>query len=166
MVDRKNEVRVDLLSIVAFSKFNLTYERFLNTKFSVGITGAYSSSNKINDDFDKGVRNNLPEYEVIPFVRYAFSENKTNFYFAEIFVAANGGTAREIARFDDGTNAYYGIKESDYTDLAAGGGLGYKIYFKEKIGVEFLVGFGTNLIDRSKSPDIVSRVGLSVGYRF
>lgn len=165
-LERKNEVRVDVLSLVASSKLNLTYERFLNNKFSVGISGSYSGGDRLKDDFDKGVRNNLPEYEVIPFVRYALSQSRTNFYFAEVFVAANGGTSREIERLDNGASSYYDIVESDYTDVAFGGGLGYKVYFKEKFAVEFLVGFGTNVIDKSKSPDVISRVGLSVGYRF
>ena len=164
--DRKNEIRTDLLSTIALSKWNITYERFLNDDFSVGVTGTFSNSDKMNDDFDAGFRSNLPKYEVIPFVRYALSKSPTNFYFAEIFVAANGGSFRDIVRADNGISGFYRIEEWDYTDVAIGGGLGYKIYFKDKFGVEFLVGFGTNLIDKERSPDVVSRVGLSFGYRF
>ncbi|HEX8562107.1 MAG TPA: DUF3575 domain-containing protein [Flavobacterium sp.] len=164
--ERKNELRVDALSLIASGKWNLSYERFLNNDFSVGVTGSFSNSDKINEDYDRGFRNNSPKYEVIPFVRYALSKSPMSFYFAEVFVAANGGNSREIVRVEDGAAGFYDIQESEYTDVAIGGGLGYKFYFKEKFGIEFLVGFGSNLIDKSKSPDVVPRVGLSFGYRF
>jgi hypothetical protein len=163
---KKNEVRVDVLSLIASGKINLTYERFLDKGFSVGITGSYSDSDKINEDYINGYRSTLPKMEVIPFVRYNLSKSPTNFYFAEVFVAANSGDSREIVRLTDNGNGYYAIEESEYFDVAVGAGIGYKIYFKDKFGVELLVGFGTNLIDKDKSPDVISRVGLSFGYRF
>ncbi len=164
---RNNELRVDVLSIVAFSKINLSYERFLNNDFSLGVTFGYANSQKVNDDFDSGYRSTLPKYEVLPFVRYNLSKGQSGFYFAEVFASANAGDFRETVRATDASgNGYYTIQKDDYFDIALGGGLGYKMYFNEKIAAEFLVGFGTNLIDKDKSPDVISRVGLSVGYRF
>ena len=163
---RRNEFRVDLLSLVTAEKLNLTYERFLNRDFSVGLTGSYSNSSNLTSDYNAGYRNNLPKYEVIPFVRYNLSKSAAHFYFAEASIAANGGDFREVVRQDDGTTGYYVIQNDDYFDIAIGGSIGYKLYFNQKFAVEFLVGFGSNLIDRSKSPDVVSRVGLSAGYRF
>jgi hypothetical protein len=63
---RKNEVRVNVLSLIAFSKMNLTYERYVGKKFSVGVTGNYVNSDKVNEDFDDGNRDNNPKYEVTP----------------------------------------------------------------------------------------------------
>lgn len=164
--DRKNEVRVDLLSLIASSKLNLTYERFLG-RFSVGVTGNFANSDKVNEDFDEGNRNTIPKYEVIPFVRYSFSQGTSGYYFGEVFAAANGGDFRETVRLTDAANnGYYSIQKSDYSDYALGAGAGYKFYIKDRIGIELLVGFGWNLTDRDKSPDVLSRVGLSVGYRF
>jgi hypothetical protein len=40
------------------------------------------------------------------------------------------------------------------------------MYFHESIALEFIVGFGSNLTNRDKSPDVISRVGLNLGYRF
>lgn len=165
LLTTKNEVRVDLLSLIALSKINLTYERYINN-FSVGITGSYSNSDKVNDEFDEGNRNTIPKYEIIPFVRYKLSKSKASFYFAEVFVDANGGDFRETKRLVDGENAYYSIEKEEYFDIAIGAGAGYKLYIKERFGIEFLVGFGANLFDTEKSPDIISRVGLSFGYRF
>lgn len=162
-----NEFRVDLLSAVAFSKLNLSYEKFLNNDFSVGVTFSYADSKKVNDDFDSGFRSTLPKYEVVPYVRYNLSKGQSRFYFAEVFASANAGDFRETVRLVDNLgNGYYAIQKDDYFDIAVGAGLGYKMYFAEKFAAELLVGFGTNLIDRAKSPDVISRVGLSVGYRF
>ena len=63
-------------------------------------------------------------------------------------------------------NDYYAIQKSTYSDVALGAGVGYKFYIKDSFGVEFEVGFGANLLDKDKSPDIMSRVGLGASYRF
>lgn len=163
----KNEVRIDALSAIAFSKMNVSYEHFLNDDFSVGITFGYADSKKVNDDFDKGFRTTLPKYDAIPYLRYNLSKGQSRFYFAEVFAAANSGEFRETIRdVNSSGNAYYTIQKSDYFDIALGAGLGYKMYFADKFAAEFLVGFGTNLIGRATSPDVISRVGLNIGYRF
>jgi len=163
----KNEVRVDLLTIALRTELNLTYERFLDKDWSVGIFGGYANSDKLNDDFDSGYRNNVPKYEINPFVRYNLSKSQVSFYFAEVFLSANGGDFKQtVRRIDEVGNGYYVNEKSTYSDFGAGAALGYKLYIKEKLGVELLVGFGSNLFNTDKSPDVLSRVGLSVGYRF
>lgn len=167
MLDGRNEVRVDLLSLALKTQFNLTYERFLDEDWSVGVYGGYADSNKLSDDFDSGYRNNLPKYEINPFVRYNLSKGQKSFYFAEVFVSANGGDFKETVRKINGEgNAYYVNEKSTYSDFGAGAGLGYKLYIKEKFALELNVGFGANLFNTDKSPDMLSRVGLSFGYRF
>jgi hypothetical protein len=165
--DKKNEVRFDLLSVLTSGKFGLSYERFLGKDFSVGLNVNFSNSSKTKEDFDNSSRNNLPKYEFNPYVRYALSKSKKRYYFAEVFASTNGGDYKEIVRLTDTNgNDYYNTQKSKYTDYALGGGLGYKMYFKDAWLVEFLVGFGCNLTNKEKSPDVISRVGLNVGYRF
>lgn len=166
LAGKNNEFRVDLLSLVALSKYNLTYERYFNEKFSLGLSLNYADSKKVNDDFDEGNRNTIPKYEITPFVRYKLSNGLSRFYFAEVFVSANGGDFREIVRKTEGNYGYYAIEKSDYFDVAVGAGAGYKMYIKEQFAIELMVGFGVNTIDTDKSPDVFSRVGLSFGYRF
>ncbi|HEY0045098.1 MAG TPA: DUF3575 domain-containing protein [Flavobacterium sp.] len=162
-----NEVRVDVLSAIAASKLNLSYERYMSRDWSIGITLGYSDSDKVNEDFDKGYRNSRPEYDVTPFVRYKMSKGIRNFYFIEAFASANGGDYKETVRRIDPTGAgYYVNEKSTYFDVGAGAGVGYKMYFSDKFGVEFLVAFGTNFVNKDKSPDTLSRVGLSLAYRF
>lgn len=163
---KKNEIRLDVLSLITSSKFNLSYERYLNKKISLGISTSYSNSDKTNNDFDSGYISTIAKYELNPFLRYNFANKLTRFYFAELFLSANGGDFKETIRIVDLPYAYYKNQKSSYFDLAIGGSLGYKMYFKKKVVVEFLVGFGKNLVNRNISPDVISRVGLNLGYRF
>jgi len=164
---KKNEVRLDVLSVITSGKFGLSYERFLGKDFSVGVNANFSNSSKTKSDFNESSRNNLPKYEINPYVRYALSKSKTRYYFAEVFASSNGGDYKEIVRLTDGAgNDYYTTQVTKYTDFGLGGGLGYKMYIKEAWVIEFLAGFGSNLSNREKSPDVISRVGLNLGYRF
>jgi len=167
IASKKNEVKFDVLSAIAFGKYHVSYERFLNKDFSVGISGGIQDSKNQKEDFDKGYDRSLPKYEINPFVRYALSKSAKNFYFVEAFLSANGGKYREIKRFDDSAaNGYYATQEDNYTDLAIGGAIGYKLYMKEKFGLELIVGAGKNLFNTDKSPEVIPHVGLNFGYRF
>ena len=166
LFSKKNEIRVDVLSTV-MSKFNVTYERFLTKNYSVGVSCIFSNNKKLRDDFDEGNINNFTKYEIIPFVRYNLSQSQRSFYFVEIFADINGGDFREIVLLTDAANNnYYAVEKSKFSDLAMGAAVGYKYYIKDQIGIEFLVGFGSNLLNKEKSLDIISRVGLGVSYRF
>ena len=166
-VEKKNEFRVDVLSAITYGKLGLSYERFLAHDFSVGVNANFSNSSKIQDEFNDGFRNNLPKYEINPYLRYALSKSKSRYYFAEIFASANGGDFKEIIRTNDvNGNGYYTVEKSKYNDIGLGGSLGYKMYFKKSFALEFLVGFGSNLTNRTKSPDVITRVGVNLGYRF
>ena len=166
LLNKRNEIRVDVLAL-ALARPNITLERFFSKSFSAGVSGIYSNTKKVKDDFDEGNINAYSKYEIIPFVRYNLSQGARSFYFAEVFANANGGDFREIVLLTDASNNhYYAIKKSNYTDLGIGAAVGYKYYIKDQIGIELLVGFGTNLFNKDKSPDILSRVGLGVSYRF
>ena len=166
LYNKKNEIRVDVLA-TALTRLNITYERFIDKKYSIGISCIYSNNKKLRDDFDAGNINNFTKYEVIPFVRYNLSQGQRSFYFAEIFADINGGDFREIVLLTDAAdNNYYAVDKSNFTDVAMGAAVGYKYYIKDQFGIEFLVGFGSNLFNKTKSLDIVSRVGLGVSYRF
>lgn len=167
IIAKKNEFRIDLLSIITYGKFGVSYERFLNKDFSTGINVNFSNNQKTKDNFDQGFRNNLPLYEINPYFRYKMSVSPSKYYFAEIFASSNGGDYKEITRLvDSNNNGYYTTEKTKYTDFALGGSLGYKMYFREKIALEFIVGFGKNLINRAKSPDVITRVSINLGYRF
>jgi len=163
---KKNEFRVDALSLIAFGKANISYERFGDGKWSYGVTGSFAFGDKFENDFDEGYRSTLPKYEVVPYIRYKMSNSDAHYYFIEGFISANGGDFREITRTDDGTVGFYQISKEDYFSLAPGASVGYKVYFADSIALEFLVGAGFNILDPDKSPDVISRIGLNLGYRF
>lgn len=166
ILSRKNELRTDVVGL-AMSRVNLTYERFLSKNFSVGLSGIFSGNKKNKDDFDSGNVGSFTKTELIPFVRYNLSQGARSFYFAEVFLDANSGDYREILLLvDANNNNYYAISKSRYSDLGAGASVGYKYYIKDQFGIEFLVGGGVNMFNKDKSPDVISRVGLSVSYRF
>ena len=167
LAGKKNEFRVDVLSALIYQKASLSYERFFGKDWSTGFNVNFSNSTKLNDDFDNGYRNNVPKFEFNPYLRYALSKSKSRYYFAEIFGSYNGGDYKEIIRIAGmALPDYYTTKKSKYSDFGLGGSLGYKMYFHDKIALEFIVGFGKNLTNIDKSPDVISRVGLNLGYRF
>ena len=167
LAGKKNEFRVDVLSALVYQKTSLSYERFIGKDWSTGFNVNFSNSNKLNDDFDNGYRNNVPKFEFNPYLRYALSKSKSRYYFAEVFGSYNGGDYKEIIRIGDmAMPDYYTTKKSKYSDFGLGGSVGYKMYFNNSIALEFIVGFGKNLTNIDKSPDVISRVGLNLGYRF
>ena len=166
VADKKNEVRVDALSLIAFGKANISYERFGAGKWSYGLTGSFAFGDTFEEDFDEGYRSTLPKYEVVPYIRYKMSNSDAHYYFIEGFISANGGDFRKIVRLDDGINGFYKISKEEYFSVAPGASIGYKVYFAQSVALEFLVGAGFNVLDSEKSPDVISRIGLNLGYRF
>lgn len=166
VASKKNEVRIDALSLIAFGKANISYERFTSGKWSYGLTGSFTVGDKFEEDFDEGYRSTLPKFEIIPYVRYKMSDSDAHYYFIEGFISANGGDFRQIIRVEDGTNGYYMISKEEYFSVAPGASVGYKVYFGHAVALEFLVGAGLNIMDTDKSPDVISRIGLNLGYRF
>jgi len=162
---KKNEVKIDVLNLVAFGKLGISYERFLNKDFSVGITGMMFNKNSKTDDFLTDDTRTLIDYQVIPYVRYAMSKSATNLYYLEAFSNINGGQYKELKTLNNGTADYVVVTKKDYNDIALGAAVGYKLYFKESFVIDLTVGIGRNLFN-SDSPSTVSRLGLNLGYRF
>ena len=162
---KKNEVKIDVLNLAAFGKLGISYERFLNKDFSVGITGMMFNKNSKTDDFLTDDTRTLIDYQVIPYVRYAMSKSATNLYYLEAFSNINGGQYKELKTLNNGTADYVVVTKKDYNDIALGAAVGYKLYFKESFVIDLTVGIGKNLFN-SDSPSTVSRLGLNLGYRF
>lgn len=163
----KNEIKFDIVSLVALGKIHVSYERFLSDDFSVGVSGNFNESKSREEDFELGKNRTLEDYQIIPFVRYSLSKSQIRYYFIEVFVSANQGKYRELERLvDENNNGYYQAVVKNYSDFAIGAAVGHKFYIKEKLGVDIFVGMGKNLFSSGESPDIISRVGINLGYRF
>lgn len=162
---KKNEVKVDVLNGIAFGKLGISYERFLNKDFSVGITGMMFNKKSKTDDFLTDDTRTLIDYQVIPYVRYALSKSASSLYYLEGFVNINGGEYKELTTLNNGAADYIVITKKDYNDVALGGSVGYKLYFKESFVLDLTVGIGKNLFQEN-SPSTVARLGINLGYRF
>jgi hypothetical protein len=159
---KKNELKIDVLNLIANGKLGISYERFLNKDFSVGITGVMF--NKSNDFLTDDTRT-LIDYQVIPYVRYAMSKSATNLYYIEAFTDINGGNYKELKTLNNGVADYVVVTKNKYNDVAIGGSVGYKLYFKESFVVDLHIGIGKNLFNNN-SPSTIARLGINVGYRF
>lgn len=162
---KKNEVKVDVLNLIAFGKLGVSYERFLNKNVSVGVTGIVFNKKSKTDDFLTDDTRTLIDYQVIPYVRYAMSKSATNLYYLEGFVNVNGGEFKELTTLNNGSADYVVVTKNDYNDVAIGGSIGYKLYFKESFLLDLTVGIGKNLFNED-SPSTVARLGINLGYRF
>ncbi|MEN9323075.1 MAG: hypothetical protein RL699_855 [Bacteroidota bacterium] len=164
---KHHEIRTNVLTTLSQGSYNLSIEKKTTGNFSYGLGGSITQSTSQKAAFETGNKSVLPVWDITPFVRYKLSKSMRSYYFAEAFSSLNHGKNKAIIRYTDAANnSIYRIEKGQYTDLALGGSLGYKLLIKQVFALEFLVGFGSNLLDTKQSPDVVSRVGLSVGYQY
>lgn len=165
ILSKKNEIKVDVLNLAAFGKLGISYEYFIDKDFSVGITGMFFNKKSKTDDFLTYDTRTLIDYQLIEYVRYALSKSATNLYYIEGFVNVNGGEYKELTTRNNGTADYVLVTRNNYNDVAIGGAVGYKLYFKEGFVLDLTVGIGKNLFQEN-SPSTVTRLGINLGYRF
>ena len=165
IVAKKNEVKIDGLNLISNGRLGISYERFLNSNFSVGITGMFLNKSSKEDRFATDDTRTLIDYQVIPYVRYALSKSAVNLYYVEAFTSINGGQFKELVTLNNGAADYVVTSVKDYNDVAIGAAVGYKFYIKESFVVDVTIGMGKNLL-HADSPKNISRLGINLGYRF
>lgn len=163
----KNEIKFDVLGLIAYNKYQFGYERFFNKGISVGVNYTIADTDQAKKEFTQGNNRTLTEVEINPFLRYNLSKGKKSYYFAEFFTSFNSGKYRELERLVD-TNGvgFYNSVEKNYSDVAVGAAVGYKLYIKEVVGIDLFFGAGKNLFQKDQSPSIIPRVGANIGFRF
>ncbi len=161
ILNRKNELRIDFGKIILNSRLQLTYEYFIKNRLSVGVSAMFINGQEKTYNSFQGER----KYQIDPFVRYSFSNNRRSLFYAELFSSINGGSNDKIARLNNEKYGYYDKIEYHYTDVAIGSSIGYKVYIAHRFPINLNLGLGFNLFNNS-SPAVLSRVGISTGYRF
>lgn len=161
ILNRKNELRIDFGKIILNSRLQLTYEYFIKNRLSVGVSAMFINGQEKTYNSFQGER----KYQIDPFVRYSFSNNRRSLFYAEFFSSINGGSNDKIARLNNGKYGYYDKIEYYYSDVAIGSSIGYKVYIAHRFPINLNLGLGFNLFNNS-SPAVLSRVGISTGYRF
>ena len=170
LLNKKNEVRVNITKLLVSKRLEFSYERFLSKKISTGLSILFLEGNIAEfspiycDDCDNYTKTN--NYQVIPYVRYSFSKNTRRNWYGEIFSSINSGKYKTIDRLFDGTYGYYDKVEKKYTNVALGSSIGYKFYIKKRFVVDLHFGLAPNLLSPNYGPDVVTRIGGNVGYRF
>lgn len=137
------EVKVDLLDALALKTVEISYEYYITSQSAIGISALFNFE-KRSADFKYN-----EEEMFTPFFRHYFTATQSWNYFGEVFFGLNSGDK-------DG---------KDYTDGALGLALGSKYISSGGFVFELHAGLGRNLFT-SKSPIIVPRLGVNLGYQF
>lgn len=167
-LSRKNEIRIDVSKIVENQRLGLSYERFLNKRFSVGISTLFFEDNTRIDDYKNKIRvKSINEYQIIPYTRYSFMRNYKSNWYGELFYSINGGKYKRFERLTDGTIGYYQESQKRYNDIALGASVGLKIYIKKRFAIDLHFGLAGNIDNAvNETPEVITRFGINFGYRF
>lgn len=147
-VEKNNEVRLNAFNLIALKWLDVSYEHILNEESAVGIS--------LLTNLDKEYTY-FRHYSVTPYYRHFFSKGYAKGFFMEAFTMLNGG------EFD---NQYLGANiDEQFMDLAFGISVGGKFLTRGGFVGEVHAGIGRNLFNED-APEVVSRGGISFGYRF
>ncbi|AXG72807.1 DUF3575 domain-containing protein [Flavobacterium arcticum] len=152
--EKKNDVKINVY-FTALGLFEGTYERNLNKKSSLGITGMYVFSQKYDEDAN---------FQISPFYRRYFGKKYASGFFIEGFGTLGSTDGKQLMDVNGNITLNEG---PDVIDLSLGLSFGCKWVTKSGIVFEVLVGMGGNLFNADKTDhDVINRRAISVGYRF
>ncbi|MBE7687159.1 DUF3575 domain-containing protein [Tenacibaculum finnmarkense genomovar ulcerans] len=151
----QQEVKVDLLDALALKTVEVSYEYYTTERSSVGLSTLINFENKSKD-----FRYN-ENWMITPYFRHYFTDNSNWNYFGEVFMGINGGEKENKVE----TAGVVKNIEEKYTDGALGLAIGSKYVSSGGFVLDVYAGLGRNMFT-SKSPVVVPRVGINLGYRF
>ncbi len=158
-IDKKHELRLDAFSLIVFSSFDVTYERLLNKDTSLGVSVFYNFNDISSDVY-------FPKtFSITPFYRWFFSDTRyARGFFVEGFGMLN--TFEDEVYFFNSNN--FDVERE--TNFALGVSVGGKFVIRSGFTAEIFIGVGRNLFngdaDNFIDNELVSRGGISLGYRF
>jgi hypothetical protein len=152
-----NELKINVTNLLIFKWLDVGYEKILNEESSVGVGLLFALDN--DDDIS------LDEYRTFsltPYYRHFFGKKYAQGFFVEGFGMVHSGKDEFYTPNNGGSGTY---NEETYTDFAVGVSVGTKIVSKRGFVAEIYAGIGRDLFGNSDI-EIVSRGGISLGYRF
>lgn len=152
----RNEIKLNAFNLIAFSFLDLQYEYLLNEEASLGISVLFNLGE--DDEFLDESR----QFSFTPYYRQYFSNKYAKGFFVEGFGMLNSGEEQFIIFEGDGSVNNGGT----YTDFALGVSVGGKFVTKRGFVAEIYTGIGRNLLNSNFAPELVTRGGISLGYRF
>lgn len=148
--DRKHEVKVGAIKLLAGPILEGTYEYINNGDFTYGISvlGNLDTKNDYYEDFS-----------LTPFARFYFQETKE--------FGAKGLFVEGFAKYSTGRYDYdsYDL-DRKYSAAALGVSVGQKWINRTGFVFEVLAGIGRTLGNSDVKPDFIFRGDLNLGYRF
>jgi len=167
-----NEIKLDLIDIIAYPAFNITYEKIKNPYNSFGASLFINFSEEVNADW-------VDNFSLTPFYRFYFF-NKKDYggagFFAEVFSKFSSGKSEYTLYYEDqpsGLPRWESDTISQF-DIALGASIGQK--WVNKIGWTFEINFGVGrFITNNQTddyngyynrPEATVKGGLSIGKRF
>lgn len=166
-VNKKYEVKLNAFSLIVFSSLDVSYEYLLNKDSSFGV-GVFYNFNDINNDlyFPK-------KFSITPYYRWYFSETRfARGFFVEGFGMLNTYEDNDnyYDYYDNNGNYIYSNETFKETDFALGISVGGKFIIKSGFTAEIYAGIGRNLFNNNNNDyldnDLITRGGISLGYRF
>jgi hypothetical protein len=151
--DKQNELRINMTNLIILKWVDFSYERVLNEESSIGVGLLFS----INSD--EYIIDELRKFSITPYYRHFFSNQYAEGFFVEGFAMIHSGSEEIYFDFDSE------FVEEDFTDLAIGISAGFKAVSKRGFVAEIYLGIGRDLLG-SSDLELVSRGGISLGYRF
>ena len=151
---KKNEIKIDVVQPLLGGSVEAIYERNLNKNSSIGISGLYMFSEKIDEDMN---------YSITPYYRRYFGEKYAAGFFLEGFGMFSSIDGKKV--YD--TEQQLTSENPDVYDVSVGLGLGSKWVTKSGFIFEINLGLGKQLFNADKTDhNQVLRYGLKFGYRF
>lgn len=154
----KNELRLNVLSFIAFSGLEADYEYLMNEESSLGVSLLVGTGNP--DDFYE-YRN----FSITPYYRQFFSRKYARGFFVEGFAMVLN---REVDYYNYLDNDIVREENRSETNVALGISIGGKFLTKNGFVAEVFAGIGRTLSsdDDFYFENIIGRGGISLGYRF
>lgn len=152
--ENKNDVKINAF-FMAYGLLEVAYERNLNEKSSLGISGLYAFSQKYDEDTN---------FLISPYYRRYFGKKYASGFFLEGFTTLGSTDGKQLTDMNGNLTLNEG---PDVIDLSLGLSFGVKWVTKSGIIIEGFAGLGGHLFNAEKTDhDIVVRHGVNIGYRF
>lgn len=136
--------------------FEITYERNLNKKSSLGVS--------VFTVFNNGKLHGDENYQITTYYRRYFGKKFASGFFAEGFGMLNSLDGKRIYDINDNSII---TKDPDVIDLVLGIGFGSKWVTKKGFIFEANIGAGKPLFNADKTDhDHVFKFGVNFGYKF
>ena len=152
-IDKKTEIKLNTFSLIGFASLDVSYERLLNKDTSFGVSVFFNTNDSQSDTY-------FPKkFSITPYYRWFFSETRfARGFFVEGFASLNNYEEELFSFFESEINSQ--------TDFALGVSVGGKFVIKSGFTAEVFFGVGRNLVNSENEYSIISRGGVSLGYRF